>query len=120
MSKVVLIFTGGTIAMEVDSNLHGAIPSLSPNEIVSALSGIDEFDNLIVHDFSRKPSPSITPKDMMDIGDLVNDFLSKDTIVGAIVIHGTDVLEETAFSTVDGKNSAWSKMWVLQGTGKPY
>ncbi len=29
-------------------------------------------------------------------------------------------LEETAFSSEDGKNSAWSKMWVLQGTGKPY
>ena len=29
-------------------------------------------------------------------------------------------LEETSFSAPDGKNSAWSKMWVLQGTGKPY
>ncbi len=31
-----------------------------------------------------------------------------------------ELLEETEFSSVDGKNSAWSKMWVLQGTGKPY
>ncbi|MCK5134204.1 MAG: SusD/RagB family nutrient-binding outer membrane lipoprotein [Bacteroidales bacterium] len=31
-----------------------------------------------------------------------------------------DILEETAFSAEDGKNSAWSKMWVLQGTGKPW
>ncbi len=31
-----------------------------------------------------------------------------------------ELLEETEFSTIDGKNSAWSKMWVLQGTGKPY
>jgi len=97
MSKVVLIFTGGTIAMKVDSNLHGAIPSLSPSEIVSALSGIDEFDNLIIHEFSRKPSPSITPNDMMELGILVNDFLSQNNIAGAVVIHGTDVLEETAF-----------------------
>lgn len=29
-------------------------------------------------------------------------------------------LEETSFTAPDGKNSAWSKMWVLQGTGKPY
>jgi hypothetical protein len=29
-------------------------------------------------------------------------------------------LEATAYSAEDGKNSAWSKMWVLQGTGKPY
>ena len=31
-----------------------------------------------------------------------------------------DRLEETSFSEGDGKNSAWSKMWLLQGTGNPY
>ena len=29
-------------------------------------------------------------------------------------------LETTVFSAEDGKNSAWSKCWVLQGTGLPY
>ena len=29
-------------------------------------------------------------------------------------------LETTPFSTVDGKNSPWSKPWVIQGTGKPW
>ena len=31
-----------------------------------------------------------------------------------------DELEESGYSSPDGKNSAWSKMWVLQGTNKPY
>lgn len=31
-----------------------------------------------------------------------------------------NLLEETAYSQGDGKNSAWSKSWLLQGTGKPY
>ncbi|MFL0162480.1 SusD/RagB family nutrient-binding outer membrane lipoprotein [Aquirufa salirivi] len=31
-----------------------------------------------------------------------------------------DKLEVTNFSQADGKNSAWSKPWVIQGTGKPY
>ncbi len=31
-----------------------------------------------------------------------------------------ELLETSTFSAEDGKNSAWSKMWVLQGTGKPY
>lgn len=97
MKKVALIFTGGTIAMKVDKDLHGAIPSLSPNEIVQTLSGIDEFHNLLVHEFSRKPSPSITPMDMRNLANVVNDFLDQDDIVGVVVVHGTDVLEETAF-----------------------
>ncbi len=29
-------------------------------------------------------------------------------------------LEETTFSSPDGKNSPWSKTWLLQGTGKPW
>lgn len=97
MSKVALVFTGGTIAMKVDKDLHGAIPSLSPSEIIGALSGIDEFKNLEVYEFSRKPSPSITPGDMKEIADVVEDFLKRDEILGVVIIHGTDVLEETAF-----------------------
>ncbi len=31
-----------------------------------------------------------------------------------------DKLEATDFTSPDGNNSAWSKMWVLQGTGKPW
>ncbi|UTA67121.1 SusD/RagB family nutrient-binding outer membrane lipoprotein [Emticicia sp. 21SJ11W-3] len=31
-----------------------------------------------------------------------------------------DRLETTSFSQADGKNSAWSKPWVVQGTGKPW
>ncbi|MGN6495197.1 MAG: SusD/RagB family nutrient-binding outer membrane lipoprotein [Agriterribacter sp.] len=29
-------------------------------------------------------------------------------------------LEETDYSTVDGKNSSWSKFWLTQGTNKPW
>lgn len=97
MNKVALVFTGGTIAMKVDKELHGAIPSLSPSEIIEALSGIDEFENLLVYEYSRKPSPSITPRDMKALANIVEDYLKKDEILGVIIIQGTDVLEETAF-----------------------
>jgi hypothetical protein len=29
-------------------------------------------------------------------------------------------LEQTNFTAEDGNDSAWSKMWLIQGTGKPY
>jgi hypothetical protein len=31
-----------------------------------------------------------------------------------------DKLEVTNFSQAEGKNSAWSRPWLLQGTNKPY
>jgi L-asparaginase len=97
MGNVTLIFTGGTIAMKVDKKLNGAIPSLSPSEIVATLSGIDEFQNLDVYEFSRKPSPSITPIDMKRIASKVQQILDEKESCGVVVLHGTDVLEETAF-----------------------
>ena len=97
MNKVVLIFTGGTIGMKVDVISQGVIPALTPNEILHALSGLDEFDNLIVHEFSAKPSPYITNADMQQLATLIESYLADDNVDGAVVIHGTDVLEETAF-----------------------
>ena len=34
--------------------------------------------------------------------------------------NAVESLEETAFTANDGKDSAWSKLWLLQGTGNPY
>lgn len=97
MKQVALIFTGGTIGMELNIDSHGVIPSLTPNQILESLSGIKEFDNLIVHEYSRKPSPFITNDDMKKIATLTEELLERDDVAGVVVIHGTDVLEETAF-----------------------
>ncbi len=97
MKHVALIFTGGTISMKLDAKSHGVIPSLTPNEILHALSGLDEFDNLLIHEFSRKPSPSITLEDMSQIGLIAQNYLNRNDVAGVVVIHGTDTLEETAF-----------------------
>ena len=35
-------------------------------------------------------------------------------------LQALGLLEETSFSQADGKNSAWSKPWIIQGTGKPW
>jgi len=95
--KVALIFTGGTIAMKIDKSLHGAIPSLTPNEIMMTLSGIDDFDQLITYEYSAKPSPFMTIYDMQQIANITENFLARDDIAGVTVVHGTDTLEETAF-----------------------
>lgn len=47
----------------------------------------------------------------------MQDELNINTINATAAVNK---LEETAFSQGDGKNSAWSKSWLLQGTGKPY
>ena len=43
--------------------------------------------------------------------------LSYNPVNGASAV---DKLEVTTFTAPDGKNSPWSKTWVLQGTNKPW
>lgn len=42
------------------------------------------------------------------------------TVNEANAMEAVERLQETSFTSPDGKNSAWSKPWLLQGTGKPY
>lgn len=83
--------------MKVNSKLQGAVPSVTPSELVSTLSEVTEFDNLVAYDFSKLPSPSITPKKMFELKTLIDTILEKDSFCGVVVVHGTDTLEETAF-----------------------
>lgn len=42
-------------------------------------------------------------------------LLNRDNVTAAL-----NAIEETNFSGAEGKDSPWSKMWVLQGTGAPW
>lgn len=97
MKKVALIFTGGTISMKVSSKLQGAIPGVSPEEIVATLQEATDYDNLEAIEFSKLPSPSITPENMYELKNVIDRYVNDDGYVGVVIVHGTDTLEETAF-----------------------
>lgn len=96
-NKVLIIFTGGTIAMKVDPDLHAAIPALNADEIISTVTNIKNFADVEVLNFSNLPSPHITPELMMELANLVRKNIVRDDISGIIITHGTDTLEETAY-----------------------
>jgi hypothetical protein len=47
-----------------------------------------------------------------------SDEIAKNTLNAEAAIDRLEIIPNLAGT--DGKNSAWSKMWVLQGTNKPY
>ena len=97
MGKVVMIFTGGTISMKIDEGNHSVIPALSANEIMSNLFNSDLYSDLETIEFSEVPSPSITPQLMLMLSNLVKKQLLRQDVLGVVIVHGTDTLEETAF-----------------------
>ncbi|MCT8976888.1 asparaginase [Clostridium sp. CX1] len=97
MKKVAVVFNGGTISMKVDPRVQAAVPSLSGEEIMAMVTGIEKYAEIESHNFSNVPSPHVTPLDMMDLSKYIKDLLKRDDIVGVVVTHGTDSLEETAY-----------------------
>lgn len=83
--KVVVVATGGTIAMKYDKEKHGLVPALgdiAPLEFVQ---------------FSNIASPGMTPQNMWDLHCKIEELLARDDVAGVVVTHGTDTLEETSF-----------------------
>ncbi|MCB2292024.1 asparaginase [Clostridium algoriphilum] len=97
MKKVVVIFNGGTISMTVDPRIRAAVPTLNGEEIMSMVTGIENYAEIESHTFSSLPGPHVTPELMMDLSKYVQSFLSREDICGVVVTHGTDNLEETAY-----------------------
>ena len=96
-NKILIIFTGGTIAMKIDPIIHAAIPALNADEIISTVTNIKNFADIEVFNFCNLPSPHITPEIMMKLANLVKENIVRDDINGIIITHGTDTLEETAY-----------------------
>jgi len=94
---VAVFFTGGTIAMRPRAHERGVVPS-------------DEFDRLFAELrphirhvkfkpvlWSNLPSPHMTPEHMFRLARDVDKALAAPEVIGAVVIHGTDVLVESAY-----------------------
>jgi L-asparaginase len=94
---VPIIFTGGTIAMRIDPTRGGAVPALSGADLVLAVPGLDKIAEIQVLDFDRLPGPHMTPARMLDLARVVEEQLARPEVVGVVITHGTDTLEETAY-----------------------
>lgn len=97
MSKLLFIFTGGTISMRIDPARGGAVPALSGEEVLAFLPGQCAWTEREVIDYGRFPGPHMTPQRMWDLSEVLLRELARPDVDGAVVTHGTDTLEETAY-----------------------
>ena len=97
MKKVAVVFNGGTISMKVDERIKAAVPSLTGEEIMSMVTGIENYAEVESYSFSSKPSPHMTLEDMVELSKLIKKLVERDDIEGVVLTHGTDTLEETAY-----------------------
>ncbi len=67
------------------------------NNLIDDIQGELSQIEIRTHEFSLKPSPSMTPDDMLQLAKLAQSFLDDPIIDGVVITHGTDTLEETSY-----------------------
>lgn len=97
LTRVAIVFTGGTIAMTAD-NKTGVKPQLSGRQILERVPEIKQYLpdlELEVHDFSTLPGPHISPEMMVTLSDFIKAVAER--CDGVVVTHGTDSMEESSY-----------------------
>ena len=97
MKKIAIIFNGGTISMKIDEKIKAAVPSLSADEIMSMIPGVEDYAEIETYTFSSMPSPHMTLETMLKLSKFTTELVERDDIDGVVITHGTDTLEETAY-----------------------
>ena len=95
MKKILVLHTGGTIAMKENMLTGGVSPDVA-NPLLDAEITIPEHVELLVEDIFNLPSPHIMPSHMLVLKERILSAYESG-IFGVVITHGTDTLEETAF-----------------------
>ena len=98
MGRVAVIFTGGTIAMRHETGSSGNRPTMRGAELLDTVPGLADVADVEPVDWGLVPASHLSMAQVLEIGQILADQLARPEIDGAVVVQGTDVLEETAFA----------------------
>ena len=94
--KVVVVSTGGTIAMRPDPATGKLVPAVGGEELVEMLRW-PEAPPLELDDFASVPSFDMHGDLALSLSDRVREHCARDGVAGVVVTHGTDTMEETVY-----------------------
>ena len=98
MARVAVVFTGGTISMRHDPAVAGNVPTMRGEELLASVPGLAEIAEIEPIDWGLVPASHLSFDQVLEIGGILAEQLARPDIDGAVVVQGTDVIEETAFA----------------------
>ena len=97
LPKVVVVTTGGTIAMKYDPVTGGVVPAVSGKDLIAAVPGLAKIARIETCEFSNIDSSQMTPEMWRRLSAKVQQILEQEDVKGVVVTHGTDTIAEGAF-----------------------
>ncbi|MEO5985619.1 MAG: asparaginase [Candidatus Limnocylindria bacterium] len=98
MARIAVVFTGGTISMRSDAGSAGNVPTLRGDDLLASVPGLDAIADIEPIDWGLIPASHLSFTQVLDLGRIIATQLERSDIDGAVVVQGTDVIEETAFA----------------------
>jgi L-asparaginase len=98
VKRVAIVFTGGTISMKPDAQAGGAVPLLDGRQIIARTPGLDRLAQLEPIDWGLLPASHMNFATLLELGRLLEQALAREDVDGAVLVQGTDSIEETAFA----------------------
>ena len=97
--KVVVIATGGTIAgLGVPKeNVEYTVGKLPIDDLIAAVPAASEIADLVGIQLVSIGSQDMTSEVWLKLAQTLAESLSDQSVAGAVVTHGTDTMEETAY-----------------------
>jgi L-asparaginase len=98
MPRIAVVFTGGTISMLHDPAAGGPVPVLRGADIVARTSGLETIGEIEAIDWGLVPASHLSLDQVLELGVLVRSQLAHPEVDGAVLVQGTDTIEETGFA----------------------
>ena len=95
MKRIIILTTGGTIAMRADANTNGAVPVLVGADLIQGLP--PGLADVRVEAFSNLPSAHFTLDHIWNLSRRVAALVEDDSVDGVVVTHGTDTFDESVY-----------------------
>ena len=108
LPHVVVVTTGGTVAMKLDEKTGALVPAVSGKDLIEAVPALGKIATIETTEFINIDSSQMTPQIWRDLAEKVDTILAREDVAGVVITHGTDTMEEGVFflqSTLKSKKT---------------